>query len=438
MPIDWETKLSASARRRPTNALKELCAPLLHKKGMVLLGGGLPSAQAFPFTKISAEFTDGVKVSLSEGKGLLSALQYNAGGVAPLREWASKLIAAKVKPLCEDWEVTLTAGSSDAIEKMFGLLVDEGDVVFTEDHTYSAALSNIRGYGGVAWGVAADHEGVLPAAFEEEIERAKKQGKTIKALYVVPIGANPSGAVMSPGRCKELYDIAKKHNLIVLEDCAYDWLQYTPDRKSKDVPGLRFGGFLPYDSDSRVIRLDTVSKFIAPGLRTGWLTGPKPFVRHFSKLSNLSTHCGSAISQSMVLSLLQQWGEEGLQAHIEKLQRMYQTRRNIVADAFDQHLKGLADWRVPDAGMFFWLRPKSLEAEKKDSRSLIPILLKHNVLVVPGGIFKAEGSDAPSPWLRLAFSYATDDDLKKGVEKLALVLKESAVASEEKEKASSS
>uniref|UniRef100_A0A7S3YY41 Aminotransferase class I/classII large domain-containing protein n=2 Tax=Lotharella globosa TaxID=91324 RepID=A0A7S3YY41_9EUKA len=140
----------------------------------------------------------------------------------------------------------------------------------------------------------------------------------------------------------------------------------------------------------------------------------------------------------MVLSLLQQWGEEGLQAHIEKLQRMYQTRRNIVADAFDQHLKGLADWRVPDAGMFFWLRPKSLEAEKKDSRSLIPILLKHNVLVVPGGIFKAEGSDAPSPWLRLAFSYATDDDLKKGVEKLALVLKESAVASEEKEKASSS
>jgi len=438
--FDWKQRISAKAKNRPSNKLKELCAPFLGRSDMVLLGGGLPNPSAFPISKISVQLIGGETVEVSEKDDVNFALQYNGAGVKSLQTWCRSFIQKHVKPINKDWDVMLTAGSSDALEKCFNLLLNPGDIVFTEDHTYSASLSNLRAAGGRAYAIEADGEGMLPSKLEEacielkNLEEKENVGARKNKLtptkavgiYIIPVGANPTGHTMSNSRMKKLYEIAKKYDLWILEDCAYEWLQYNDDTKSSEVPGLRFGGFQSLDIDGRAIRIDTVSKFLAPGLRTGWLTAPRTFLAEFLKVSALSTQTGSAVSQSIVLAMLRKWGPEGLDKHIRSVQKQYQIRRNIVADSFDKELKGLCQWRVPNAGMFFWFRPLPNLTKGKafDSQKSIPLLIRNKVLIVPGELFRASEDGDPSPWFRLSFSFASHEDLREGVKKVARMLRE--------------
>eukprot|EP00466_Bigelowiella_natans_P009776 jgi/Bigna1/88964/estExt_fgenesh1_pg.C_410079 len=212
----WDDKVSNRAKIRPDNQLKKLCSPFLGKDDMVLLGGGLPNAQAFPFVSFEAKITGGEEVKVTEGNGLRLALQYNGAGVKSLTAWCRDFMEEYVKPASKGWDVVPTAGSSDAIEKLCGLLLNPGDVVLTEDHTYSAALSNIRGVGAKACGVAADELGIIPEKLEEKCQALAEKKASFVGIYLIPVGANPSGAVMSEERIKQIYDIAPKYDLWIM------------------------------------------------------------------------------------------------------------------------------------------------------------------------------------------------------------------------------
>lgn len=47
--------------------------------------------------------------------------------------------------------------------------------------------------------------------------------------------------------------------------------------------------FLSLDVDGRVLRLDSLSKFMAPGARIGWLSGPEEFVSKYLLMQEIST-----------------------------------------------------------------------------------------------------------------------------------------------------
>lgn len=53
-------------------------------------------------------------------------------------------------------------------------------------------------------------------------------------------------------------------------------------------------------------------------------------------------------------ALLSKWGIEGLQAHTAGVAAFYRAKRDVFQTAMDRHLKGLARWSIPQAGMFFW------------------------------------------------------------------------------------
>lgn len=85
-----------------------------------------------------------------------------------------------------------------------------------------------------------------------------------RVLYIIPNGQNPTGAVMPLERKKEIYQICCDHDVIILEDDAYYWLQYPhgPDHP----PGQQLPpSFLSLDTQGRVIRIDTFAKLLGPG-----------------------------------------------------------------------------------------------------------------------------------------------------------------------------
>jgi hypothetical protein len=57
-----------------------------------------------------------------------------------------------------------------------------------------------------------------------------------QVMYIIPSGQNPTGAAMGAQRRADIYAAARRHDLIIVEDDAYSWLQY-PDGEAA-VPGL--------------------------------------------------------------------------------------------------------------------------------------------------------------------------------------------------------
>eukprot|EP01094_Clydonella_sp_ATCC50884_P004313 TRINITY_DN13341_c0_g1_i2.p1 TRINITY_DN13341_c0_g1~~TRINITY_DN13341_c0_g1_i2.p1 ORF type:complete len:319 (+),score=71.50 TRINITY_DN13341_c0_g1_i2:202-1158(+) len=316
----------------------------------------------------------------------------------------------------------VTTGSQDGLSKAFDMLIDEGDPVLVEDPTYSGALAALLPLRANLVPVRTDNEGLVPESFEESIASSTQvHGKKPKILYCIPTGQNPSGATLPNARREHIYEIACKHDILILEDDPYWNLQLPPHKGSASdaAPGA-LRSFLSMDNSARVLRFDSLSKVLSSGIRLGWVTGPEELVERLQLDQQATCLHPCGVSQIMVAALLEQWGEEGWNAHVKKVQEAYGARRDIFANLCDKYLQGLpVSWSVPDAGMFFWFHLHNV----KDTAALInEKALKEKVLLVPGVAFSPVG--AASSFCRAAFSTASPEDMETAVQRFAALLRE--------------
>ena len=91
--------------------------------------------------------------------------------------------------------------------------------------------------------------------------------------------------------------------------------------------------YLSMDSDNRVIRLDTFSKFLAPGVRLGWTTCHPDMLEKICFSLHASTIGPCSFTQVMIAEVLATWGPDGLVQHLKKMQVDYKKRAAIVQEA---------------------------------------------------------------------------------------------------------
>jgi len=147
------------------------------------------------------------------------------------------------------------------------------------------------------------------------------------------MGHNPTGVLLSIERRKELYAVCARYDVIIVEDDPYWYLQFpsadTREAASRALPppasspaaaadpllegspssGYPFldslvPSFLRFDTDGRVVRLDTFSKTVAPGCRLGWLTAQPDLIERFVRISESTTQQPSGFVQSLVSELV--------------------------------------------------------------------------------------------------------------------------------------
>ncbi len=189
------------------------------------------------------------------------------GGYAPLGAWvAAHVQRLHAPPVAVDHLVT--CGNTNGLDLALRSLLNPGDVVLTEEYTYAATLQALRPMGAALLGVPSDEHGPLPAALRGMLEQRRAAGlPAVRVFYCVPVSGNPTGVSWSEERKAAMYSLACEFDFLLLEDDAYFYLQFNLNQLDpSSQPGLSGLGrsLLSYDTQGRVVRVDTFSKFLAP------------------------------------------------------------------------------------------------------------------------------------------------------------------------------
>eukprot|EP01114_Cavostelium_apophysatum_P017834 TRINITY_DN5385_c0_g1_i1.p1 TRINITY_DN5385_c0_g1~~TRINITY_DN5385_c0_g1_i1.p1 ORF type:complete len:426 (-),score=84.91 TRINITY_DN5385_c0_g1_i1:15-1292(-) len=419
--MDYSRFISRRSARRKPSPIREL-QPLLKIPGMISLGGGMPNSALFPFDKISVTLKEGSKGDIDDAM-LAKGLQYSPSyGLPELVDWLKKQQTEEHK-LSEggvpEWDICVTTGSQDAMSKAFDMLCNEGDYIITENPTYSGAIAAMQPLALNLIGIDTDENGMQPEKLEKVLSSWDFASKPLRVIYTIPTGQNPSGATLSLERRKQLYQIASKYDLVIIEDDPYYYLQLPPYKSSASVEPLN--SLLSMDKDGRVLRFDSFSKIMSSGLRLGWVTGPKVLVERIQLDQQASALHPCGLSQVVLLDALQRLGKDGLTKQISQVQKFYAERRDAAIASAEKHRKGLAECHPPSAGMFLWFKLIGVE---NSYELIMKRAVEEKFLMLPGQAFAPDQSK-PSPFVRASFSTASFEEMDEAMKRLANLLKKS-------------
>jgi DNA-binding transcriptional MocR family regulator len=333
------------------------------------------------------------------GRDATTILSYGtAPGYQPLREWIGERHGVPAS------RVLLTNGSLQGFVFLAEHLVAQGKTrVLVESPTYDRPLLILRKLGAEIVPLALDDDGLDPAA----LERALDDGPEPAFLYTIPTFQNPSGLTLSTERRKRVAEIAAARNLLVLEDDPYGLIRFDGEPEPS-LFSLDTAGVVAYSS--------SFSKTIAPGLRVGYFVLPEALESALEKAAGSTYISPALLSQATVYEFVSRGNFE---PNIERSSGLLQARRDAMLRALDRSFPSEASWSRPDGGYFLWLDlPKGVSAT-----SLLAAAEAEGVTFVKGTDFGGAENTA-----RLAFSFASPDEIETGIERLAGLLPAAAAA----------
>ncbi|MBD3349637.1 MAG: aminotransferase class I/II-fold pyridoxal phosphate-dependent enzyme [Candidatus Eisenbacteria bacterium] len=402
MVSDLDRVFSKNAQGMKKSVIRELLK-LTRRPEVISFAGGLPDLSAFPVEEVADVTLD---VLRRDGA---TALQYSpTEGDPRLKE---ELIAHHEREdgiTLSPENVLITVASQQGLDLVAKIFIDRGDPVVVGLPTYVGGLGAFRAYGARMYGVPLDEQGMKMDSLERKLDKLKKEGKKPKFIYVVPDFQNPAGITMSEERRKKLIELARCHDVFVLEDSPYKELRYE---------GEAVKSIFSLDGDGQVIGLHTFSKILFPGMRLGWVIGPEAVIQKLTIAKQSTDLCTPAFTQAIVA----EFAARGLlQKNIDSVKEIYREKRQVMLDALDEHmpkLKGLR-WTKPQGGLFLWVTlPRYM-----DSEELFFEAVEHNVAFVIGTAFYCD--DGGRSTMRLNFSFPTKEDIVEGVKRLAKVIEE--------------
>ena len=180
--------------------------------GMISFAAGNPAPEAFPCKAVAKIIADIMQ------NDPINALQYSVTeGYAPLRETMKKYMNTKYNVGRDFDDLIITAGAQQVMDLATKSLCNEGDVIICEAPTFIGSLNAFRSYGAKLVGVPMQPDGMDTEILEEIL----KSEKNVRFIYTIPNFQNPTGITTSLKKRKEIYELAKKYNTLILEDNPY-------------------------------------------------------------------------------------------------------------------------------------------------------------------------------------------------------------------------
>ena len=295
-------------------------------------------------------------------------------------------------------DVIVCSGAQQAADIVATVLLDERTVVASESPTFSGTLGVFDARGVTYVEVRGDDDGVRV----DDVERVFAEYRP-RLFYVNPIAQNPTGAVLPARRAKQIVALARRYDVVVLEDQT-GW-EMTHDAAAP--PPLA-----AHDTDGRVLVMESLSKSIFPALRIGYLYAKGGLAEALEVAKVRADVFTSTLTQRALWRFMD---SPAYARHLRSSRALYRERR----DAFVEALTVALPWasvRSPAAGVNVWLPlPPRISTQ-----AAFDACAREGVLVMPAEPFYPTRSGPPA--LRLSFGHLPPEQAAEGVARLGRAL----------------
>ncbi|WP_234431572.1 PLP-dependent aminotransferase family protein [Streptomyces griseus] len=321
--------------------------------------------------------------------------------------------------------IVVTTGCQEAMVLLLRTLVrDTDDIILAATPNYVGFIGAARVAGAPIRSVREGEGGIDLDDLERQIAMVKNEGRRPRACYVVPDFANPSGASMTLADRIALLELARREQLLVIEDNPYSIL----------CSGVRPPMLKALDEHRQVIHLGSFAKSAFAGARVGYIiadqpvestgaSGPVLLADHLAKLKSMVTLNTSTVAQAVIGGYLIE-NEFSLRRATAREADVYRHNLATLLDRLEsvfEPVPGLprdVSWNTPRGGMFLVITLPF----PADEDMLEYSASRFGVLWTPMHHFYAGTSG--SCQARLSFSVLTPEQISLGVERLGKLVQD--------------
>jgi 2-aminoadipate transaminase len=370
--IDWNAMVRPMAVR-----------PFSAAAARISFAASRPPEQLFPVE----DFRRSCQEVLAD-RGLPSVLQLgSSAGYEPLRQYLIEQSRAE-GVFGPDDDLLITNGCQQALDLIARTTLRPRMRVAVEDPVYPGLRSVLAEADVNMVPLAVGPQGVEPEALA-------RSGAALAVL--TPSFQNPTGISLPPARREAVLRAANQNGIALVENDIYGTLRYEGD----SVPTIKELG-----ARSQTVLLRSFSKIAFPGLRLGWVIGPRPLVAALRERKQLTDLHSDQFAQAVML----RFAESGrLEAHRQKMIEAGRERLRTALASAAEFLPAGTRWTQPEGGLNFWV---TLPAGM-DAALLLERAAREGVGYLPGNVFAVDGGHDSS--LRLSFGALRPDQIREGI-----------------------
>jgi 2-aminoadipate transaminase len=271
--------------------------------------------------------------------------------------------------------------------------------VAVEAPTYLGALQAFTPYEPEYVRMDTDEDGLIPGSLESVLTGGK-----IKFIYLVPTFQNPTGRTIPLERRREIADIIKKYNALLIEDDPYGALRY----RGHDIAPVK--ALAP----DHVVYISTLSKVFAPGLRIGFCHAPEQIRKWLVIVKQGIDLHTSTFNQALAAEYI---AGGFLERHLPKIIDLYRPKQEAMLSALDTYFPPNFTWSRPEGGMFLWVEgPQGFDMEELYWKAI-----ERNVAFVPGKYFYTSPQEGIET-MRLNYTIADEETIDNSIRILSEVI----------------
>lgn len=281
--------------------------------------------------------------------------------------------------------IQITNGVTPAMTIALMSVARAGATIATEVIGHHTLLPLTSYLGMSLKGIAIDGEGMIPDALEEACVTNQ-----ISTVFLVPSLANPTVCLMGEDRRQAIVDVARRHDLILIEN---DVLGPLVERSAPPLSAL---------APERSFYLTSFTKCVMPGLRTGYMVVPDDLIPSVANRHLVAMW----MATPLIAEIAARWVSDGTALDMTRRQRAQLRARNAMAE---RQLHGLGAHHHHDA-LHVWLPlPPAWREDQFVSQARL-----HGVAVAPGASFLTEPGQV-SQGIRISVGSAEEAEFAAGL-----------------------
>ncbi len=365
------------------------------RSALISFSASRPSEDQFPLDEFRATCREVI-----DSEDAAQILQLGpASGYGRLRKFIMNE-ARRTGAARADDEVLITSGCQQAYDLIQRVLAARGETVIIEDPVYPGIRNVFQRGGARVIGAPMGESGVDIASLERLLEKERP-----RLIVLTPNFQNPTGTTIPLDSRKAIVELASKAGTILVEDDLYGALRY----RGEEIPSIK-----TLDESGDTILLGSFSKIAFPGLRVGWVIGPRHLIAALTEAKEACDLHSDQLSQAVLL----RFAESGrLEAHRKRMIAAGAERLTACLAGCAKHLPDGSLYTRPEGGMNVWVRlPDAIDATELARR-----VSAENVSFLPGKYFAVSRPQTHS--LRLSFVGLAPHSIQYGLEVLGRMTK---------------